>query len=48
VVTHDPSVAAQCDRIVFLKDGWLERELKPSGVDEVAAVLAELSRGRDG
>ena len=48
VVTHDPAVAAQCDRIVFLKDGWLERELKPSGVDEVAAVLAELSRGRDG
>lgn len=43
VVTHDPSVAARCDRILFLQDGLLERELRPSGVAEVAAVLAELT-----
>jgi putative ABC transport system ATP-binding protein len=47
VVTHDPAVAAQCDRVLFLKDGLLERELRPSGVDEVAAVLAALSTDRD-
>ena len=47
VVTHDPSVAAQCDRILFMKDGVLERELRPTSVGEVAAVLAELSEGRE-
>lgn len=47
VVTHDPAVAARCDRIFFLKDGLLERELRPSSVDEVAAVLADLSAGQD-
>ena len=46
VVTHDPSVAATCDRVLFLKDGRLERELRPSSVEEVAAVLADLSTGR--
>jgi putative ABC transport system ATP-binding protein len=43
VVTHDPSVAAQCDRVLFIRDGRLERELRPGSVDEVAAVLASLS-----
>jgi hypothetical protein len=33
--------------VLFLKDGLLERELRPSGVDEVAAVLAALSTDRD-
>ena len=43
VVTHDPSVAAQCDRVLFMQDGLLERELRPSGPDEVAAVLVALT-----
>jgi putative ABC transport system ATP-binding protein len=47
VVTHDPAVAAQCDRVVFLLDGRLERELRPTDVAEVAAVLAELSAATD-
>ena len=46
VVTHDPAVAAQCDRVLFMQDGRLERELRPSGVAEVAEVLATLSRDR--
>lgn len=46
VVTHDPSVAAACDRVLFMKDGLLERELRPSSVDEVAQVLADLTAGR--
>lgn len=46
VVTHDPAVAAACDRVLFMKDGLLERELRPTSVDEVAAVLAELSADR--
>ncbi len=43
VVTHDPAVAAQCDRVIFMQDGLLERELRPDSVDEVAGVLAALS-----
>lgn len=45
VVTHDPSVAALCDRIVFMQDGLLVRELQPTSVEEVAGVLAALSPG---
>ena len=45
VVTHDPSVAAECDRVVFLRDGRLERELAAPTADEVAAVLTSLSAG---
>jgi putative ABC transport system ATP-binding protein len=47
VVTHDPAVAAQCDRVVFMRDGLLDRELRPTSVEEVAAVLADLSRRVD-
>lgn len=47
VVTHDPSVAARCDRVVFLEDGLVAQELRPSSVEEVAAVLAGLSTERD-
>ena len=47
VVTHDPSVAAQCDRVLFMRDGLLERELRPAGVDEVAAVLVSLSQEKE-
>ena len=47
VVTHDPSVAARCDRVLFMKDGALEREIRPGSVDEVAAVLTGLSPGQD-
>lgn len=43
VVTHDPSVAAQCDRVLFMRDGLLERELRPTSPDEVAAVLVSLA-----
>lgn len=46
VVTHDPSVAAQCDRVLFMQDGLLERELRPTSVEQVASVLVALSTGR--
>lgn len=47
VVTHDPGVAARCDRVVFLSDGRLVRELRPTGADQVAAALAALSAGQE-
>ena len=47
VVTHDPSVAARCDRVLFMQDGRLVRELRPHGVDEVAGVLAALSTAQE-
>ncbi|MDN5570097.1 MAG: ABC transporter ATP-binding protein [Propionibacteriaceae bacterium] len=43
VVTHDPKVAASCDRILFMRDGLLVRELRESSVETVASTLAGLS-----
>ncbi len=43
IVTHDPSVAAQCDQVVFLLDGRRERVLTPTCAEEVAAVLGSLT-----
>lgn len=42
VVTHDPKVAAACDRILFMRDGLLVRELPSAPVDVVASTLAGL------
>lgn len=43
VVTHDPSVAAACDRVVFLRDGGVVRELMSASAELVAATLTGLS-----
>ena len=42
VVTHDPKVAAACDRVVFMRDGLLVSELASPTVDQVASTLADL------
>lgn len=44
VVTHDPAVAAACDRVLFMRDGELVSELRGAEVDEVARTLATLGR----
>jgi len=41
-VTHDPRVAAACDRVLFIQDGYLVRELLRPEAAEVAALLTEL------
>ncbi|MFT4294004.1 MAG: ABC transporter ATP-binding protein [Micropruina sp.] len=43
VVTHDPKVAAACDRVLFMRDGLLVDELRGASVGRVAATLAGLS-----
>lgn len=47
VVTHDPAVAAACDRVLFMRDGRLVQDLRGSSVDRVASTLAALS-GHEG
>ncbi len=43
VVTHDPKVAAACDRVLFMRDGLLVDELVGGSVQQVAARLASLT-----
>jgi putative ABC transport system ATP-binding protein len=43
MVTHDPRAAAIADRILFLADGLVVRELGRSDPAEVLAVMNELN-----
>ena len=44
MVTHDARAAAIADRILFLADGKIVRDVGPSDASEVIAVMEELSR----
>jgi putative ABC transport system ATP-binding protein len=44
MVTHDPRAAAIADRILFLADGLIVRDLGRSEAREVIAVMEELAR----
>jgi putative ABC transport system ATP-binding protein len=44
MVTHDPRAAAIADRILFLADGLIVRDLGRSDAHEVIAVTEELAR----
>jgi putative ABC transport system ATP-binding protein len=44
MVTHDPRAAAIADRILFLADGLIVRDLGQSDAHEVIAVTEELAR----
>jgi putative ABC transport system ATP-binding protein len=43
MVTHDPSVAAYADRVLFLADGALAGELRTPTADAVAARMTDLA-----
>jgi putative ABC transport system ATP-binding protein len=43
MVTHDPQAAAQADRILFLADGRLVKEIPASTAAEVLAAMQEVS-----
>jgi putative ABC transport system ATP-binding protein len=44
MVTHDPGAAAIADRVLFLADGVIARDLGSSDAHEVLAVMEELAR----
>jgi putative ABC transport system ATP-binding protein len=43
MVTHDAGAAAQADRILFLADGRIVRDLEESTAAEVLAAMQEVS-----
>jgi putative ABC transport system ATP-binding protein len=45
MVTHDPGAAAIADRILFLADGRIARQLGKSSAHEVLAAIEEVSAG---
>src|SRR6266540_6829966 len=44
MVTHDPQAAAIADRILFLSDGLIVKDLGPSDPHEILSVMEQLSR----
>ena len=44
MVTHDPRAAAQADRVVFLADGAIVRDMADPTEDAVLAAMAEIAR----
>ena len=43
MVTHDPAAAVFADRVIFLSDGAIVRELRLEGDENVEAVIASLA-----
>jgi len=43
MVTHDPHAAALADRILFLADGQIVKEVRESTAAEVLAAMQEVS-----
>jgi putative ABC transport system ATP-binding protein len=43
MVTHDPKAAASADRILFLADGRIVKEIRESTAAEVLAAMQEVS-----
>jgi putative ABC transport system ATP-binding protein len=44
MVTHDPRAAAQADRVLFLADGRIVRDMAEPTEDDVLAAMAEIAR----
>lgn len=42
MVTHEPAAASYADRVIFLRDGTIVRELNLGGEDDTAAIIANL------
>jgi putative ABC transport system ATP-binding protein len=43
MVTHDPQAAAQADRVLFLADGRIVKDIPASSAAEVLAATQEVS-----
>lgn len=44
IVTHDESLAADCDRVVHMRDGVIERESSSASLDVADIVIPDISK----
>jgi putative ABC transport system ATP-binding protein len=44
MVTHDPRAAAQADRVLFLADGRVVKDMAAPAEDAVLAAMGEITR----
>jgi putative ABC transport system ATP-binding protein len=44
MVTHDPRAAAQADRVLFLADGRVVRDMSEPTEEAILAAMAEIAR----
>ena len=42
VVTHDPNVAIQMDRVLFLLDGQISQEINKPSIGEILEIITDL------
>jgi putative ABC transport system ATP-binding protein len=47
IVTHDPLAAALADRVVFLRDGEIVREIPGGNADEVVDAFRSVQSGNE-
>ena len=46
VVTHDPNVAIQMDRVLFLLDGQISQEINKPSIGEILEIFTDLEENK--
>ena len=46
VVTHDPNVAIQMDRVLFLLDGQISQEINKPSIEKILEIFTDLEENK--